>query len=96
QVLNQLALPWDRLFSAVEESSGADVALLVMEPDTLKGLVRIGGEAKHLDAALAFVKQLGAHPIFTRVALQNHQVQQQDPQKPVRFSLVAAWSEAQP
>lgn len=96
QVLRQLSLPWNALFKAVETSVGKDVALLALEPDTQKGTLRISGEAKHLDAVLGFVKQLGSREIFTSVFLQNHQMQQEDPQRPVRFSLLAVWKVAAP
>jgi hypothetical protein len=95
-VLRQLGLPWGDLFAAIETSAGANVALLAMEPDTRKGTVRITGEAKHLGDVLVFIKQLGSRPVFSRVFLQNHQTQQQDPQRPVRFSLIADWAEARP
>jgi hypothetical protein len=29
--------------------------------------------------------------VFGSVHLQNHQIRQDDPEKPVRFSLLAAW-----
>jgi Tfp pilus assembly protein PilN len=96
QVLRQLSLPWNALFNAVEASAGNDVALLALEPDAQKGTVRISGEAKRLDAVLGFVKHLGTHGVFTRVFLQNHQVQEQDPQRPVRFTLQAVWKVAAP
>ena len=90
-VLRQLRMPWNDLFRAVEDSAGKDVALLGLEPDTRNGTVKITGEAKHLDAVLDFVKELGSHEVFSSVFLQNHQVQQKDPQRPLRFSLLAAW-----
>ena len=96
QVLRQLSLPWNALFKAVETSAGNDVALLALQPDTQKGTVRISGEAKHLDAVLEFVRQLGAREVFASVFLQNHQLQQQDPQRPVRFTLLAVWKMATP
>ncbi len=91
QVLRQLSLPWNDLFKAVETSSGQSIALLSMEPDIKKGMVIISGEAKDLDALLNYVKQLSTHEVFDWVALQNHQIQQADPEKPLHFSLRADW-----
>lgn len=96
QVLRQLGLPWNALFKALETSAGDGVALLSMEPDTRKGTVSISGEAKDLDAMLDFIRRLGTRDVFTSVFLRNHQVQQQDPQRPVRFTLVAVWKGALP
>ena len=91
QVLRQLSLPWDALFKAVEASGGKDVALLSMEPDVGKGVVKISAEAKNFDAMLEYVRRLGKRDLFESVLLQEHQVQQNDPEKPIRFSLLAAW-----
>lgn len=95
-VLRQLSLPWDTLFRAVESAGGETVALLSMEPDIQKGTVRISGEAKNFDAMLEYVRQLGARDVFGSVHLQSHQIQQDDPQKPVRFSLLAVWKAGAP
>ena len=92
-VLNQITLPWDKLFQAVEWSSGKDVALLTIEPDAEKHVVKISGEAKNIAAVLNYVRHLSEQEIFNSVYLQSHQVQEQNPEKPVRFALVAAWRE---
>ncbi len=93
EVLRQLTLPWDELFSAVESAAGKDVALLAMEPNAARHVVKISGEAKDMAALLNYVTQLEAQGVFGPVYLQSHQVQQQDPDKPVRFSLLATWRE---
>jgi hypothetical protein len=93
-VLNQITLPWDKLFQAVEWSSGKDVALLTIEPDAEKHVVKISGEAKNIEAALHYVKHLSDQEIFNSVYLQSHQVQEQNPEKPVRFALIASWKDS--
>ena len=96
QVVRQLTLPWSALFNAVETSGGESIALLSMEPDMQKGTVKITGEAKDLNALLGYVKQLSTRKVFGNVFLQNHKIQQTDPQKPLHFSLLAYWKEAAP
>lgn len=91
EVLRQLTLPWDDLFQAVESSSGKEIALLALEPDTEKQVVVIRGEARDFAGLLNYVTQLERREVFGPVYLQSHQVQQDDPDKPVRFSLLADW-----
>lgn len=93
EVLNQISIPWDKLFQAVEWSSGRDVALLTIEPDAEQHVVKISGEGKNIQAVLGYVRHLSEQEIFTSVYLQSHQVQQQSPERPVRFALIAAWRE---
>jgi Tfp pilus assembly protein PilN len=89
QVLRQLSLPWNALFNAVETSGGQSIALLSMESDMQKGTLKISGEAKDLNALLTYVRKLSTREVFSGVFLQNHQIQQTDPEKPLRFSLLA-------
>lgn len=96
QVVRQLGLPWNALFNAVETSGGQSIALLSLEPDLHKGTVKISGEAKDLNALLNYVKLLSMREEFGSVMLQNHQIRQDDPEKPVRFSLLGHWKETAP
>jgi hypothetical protein len=96
QVVHQLSLPWDALFNAVETSSGQNIALLSLEPNPGKGTVTIRGEAKDLDALLDYAKQLSTRELFGGVMLQNHQIQQADPENPLRFSILAEWKGVAP
>ena len=96
QVVRQLALPWNTLFDAVESSGSKDIALLLLEPELQGGSVRIAGEARDFETLLAYVKELGTRPAFTRVLLQNHQYLRDVPEMPVRFTLLAQWKAGAP
>lgn len=92
-VILELGLPWKELFDAFESSQKKNVAVLAIEPDAQKGLVRISAEAKSLDSLPDYLAYLQKVPLFQDVMLLNHQIQDQDPQKPARFMLQAAWGE---
>ena len=92
EILLRLKLPWNDLFASVESASMPDVALLSIESDTEKGRVKISAEARDLQAMLGYLRFLGTQPTLAEVYLQSHQVQQQDPQRPVRFVLSADWT----
>lgn len=91
EVLQQLSLPWGKLFQAIESSSSKQAALLSMEPDAEKDVVKLTGEAKNIEEVLGYIKRLSAQDVFSSVYLQSHQIQQQDMEKPVRFELLATW-----
>lgn len=93
EVLRKLTMPWDKLFQAVESPDSENVTLLALAPDTEKQTVKINGEAKNFEALLHYITQLEGREEFGPVYLQSHQIQQQDPDKPVRFSLLAVWRE---
>ncbi|MBU1424265.1 MAG: hypothetical protein KKH12_14795 [Gammaproteobacteria bacterium] len=90
-IIFELNLPWKELFDAFEATQNTDIAILSIEPDAQKGLVRISGEAKALESLPAYLSYLQKVSLFQDVALLNHQIQEQDPQHPVRFMLQATW-----
>lgn len=92
-VLRSLSLPWAALFTAVESATDKEVALLGIEPEPERRQVRIIGEAKTYLAVLEYVRRLEDSAPLAGVHLQSHQVQAQDPERPVRFVLGAAWGE---
>lgn len=95
RVLRELGIPWGALFWAIEEAGGKDVTLLGLAPDAEKHVVKIAGEARNISAALAYLQRLQRVPALRDVHMQHHQVEEQDPDRPVRFTVFAAW-EAQP
>lgn len=93
ETVERLALPWTRLFAALEGAASDQVALLAIEPDTKSGTVKISGDSKDYLAALTYVLNLSRSDALSKVELVRHEVKQNDPQKPVSFSIQAAWNE---
>lgn len=90
--LLELGRPWPKLFTQLESAAGAEIALLAIRPDAAKGQVRIVGEARHLGDVLEYVHLLAITGGIADVVLEEHEVVDADPQKPVRFALSAHWS----
>jgi Tfp pilus assembly protein PilN len=90
-IILELNLPWKELFEAIESYRKEDVAVLTIEPDAQKSIVRINAEAKSLESMTGYLAYLQQLPLFRDVELMNHQVQEQDPQQPVRFMIQASW-----
>lgn len=91
-VIRQLALPWDRMFDAMEKATSRDVAVLTMEPDAGRGQLRASGEAKNIKAMLLYLDTLGNSGFLRHPVLVSHQVKVDDPQRPVQFTFVTSWS----
>lgn len=94
QAAGDIRRPWGELFAAVEAAQTDDVALLSFNPDAARGAVRITGEARRREAVLAYMDRLGQGRVLSNVVLVEDQVQQQDPERPVRFTLTADWRKA--
>ena len=91
--VERLGLPWTKLFAALEAAASDQVALLAIEPDPKTGTVKISGDSKDYLSALAYVLNLSQADALSHVQLVRHEVKQNDPQRPVAFSISAAWNE---
>lgn len=90
--IQRLAMPWDKLFRALESTASDKVALLAIEPEPKSGTVLISGEATDYRAILDYVSQLGRVENLERPHLVRHERHRDDPQQPVAFSIAASWS----
>lgn len=88
----QLNLPWRALQDAVAASTPAAVALLALEPDAKKRTLRISAEARTSDEMIDYVARLKREELFSDVVLTHHEINDQDPNRPIRFELDATWS----
>jgi len=91
----QLNLPWRALHDAVQAGTPSSIALLSLEPDARKSTLRITAEAKTSDDMIAYVEQLKNSEWFSGVLLARHEINEQDPNRPIRFQLDAQWRPAQ-
>ena len=90
----QLNLPWRALHDAVREATPPAVALLALEPDAKKRVLRITAEARGSDDMIAYVEALQKQAWFGAVTLVRHEIGEQDPNRPIRFQLDAQWGTA--
>jgi len=90
-VVAHLTGPWETLFKTLEAIDSPDVALLALTPDMQAHKIRIYAEARSFTAMLSYYSALEQTRAFGEVALVDHEIQQSDPQRPVRFSMTAAW-----
>lgn len=88
----QLNLPWRALRDAVGAATPPTIALLALEPDAHKQTLRVTAEARNSDEMFAYVEQLKAQELFSAVLLTRHEINDQDPNRPIRFQLDAVWS----
>jgi hypothetical protein len=93
-VERELGIPWTRLLAELEAAardSAANVALLRVEPDPGKQLVRITAEVRALPDALAYLKRLQKSAVLRNPMLESHERRKDDPEHPFRVKLSAEW-----
>lgn len=87
----QLNLPWRGLHDAIRAATPPSVALLALEPDARRRTLRITAEARGSEQMLAYVERMQRLDWFAGVVLTRHEINDQDPNRPIRFQLDAQW-----
>lgn len=89
EAAQRLAFSWQPIFDAVEKAARPEVSLLALQPDPARGTVQISAEARDADAMLAYWRALDADAGLAAVHIAQYQVQEREPQQPIRFVLQA-------
>jgi Tfp pilus assembly protein PilN len=88
----QLNLPWRDLLDAIEMATPANIALLAIEPDSKRQIIKGMAEAKNSSAMISYIERLKKQEFFEEVVLTKHEINDQDLNKPYRFQFEAQWT----
>jgi hypothetical protein len=91
-IIDQLTIPWEPLFSAVEAADGRGLGLLSMAPTARDRTLRLSGEARNLSELLAYVERVADQPPLNGVHLLGHNNVQRDGANVVAFTMAATWA----
>ena len=89
-VVRQLTVPWASLLQAIEQAAMRDVAILQLQPDAETRSLKLIAEARQREAMFEYLRRLGAARGLSEVHIVSHQVQRDDPQRPIQFSVQAS------
>ena len=92
KAIRQLNMPWAAIFSSLEKILGENVGLLALEPEAAGRTLRIDAEAKSSDDMIDFVRALRSEAAFVSARLVRHEINENDKNRPYRFSLEAQWA----
>ena len=93
-VERELTVPWSPLLAELESAShdSADkIAVLAVEPDAAKRVVKVTAEARTLSDALGYLERLQKSAVLRYPMLESHERRKDDPQHPIRVKLAAEW-----
>ena len=91
EVIDQLALPWEPLFHAIEAAATERVVLLGIAPDAKTGTVQITAETFDAQAMFEYLERLAGQGELSRVYLLQHQLEHTAVARPLRFTVAASW-----
>jgi hypothetical protein len=87
----QLNLPWRALQDAVASATPPTIALVALEPDARKQILKITAEARNADEMVGYVEQLKQEEFFLGAGIVRHEINTADPNRPLRFQVEALW-----
>lgn len=87
----RLNVPWRQLEDAIGAATPANIALLALDPDPKKQLLKITAEARNSDDMVGYVQVLKQQEFFAGAALVRHEIGEQDPNHPIRFQVEVQW-----
>lgn len=90
--LHQLVMPWEDILGAVESAANIDVAVLSLQQEPAQNSLKLTAEARDATAMLEYVRRLGEADRIESAVIENHRIDLQQPERPVRFSVSARYS----
>ncbi|MES2099750.1 MAG: PilN domain-containing protein [Pseudomonadota bacterium] len=90
-IIDQLTVPWDALFDAVEAADARGLGVLSLTPNAREHTVRLAGESRSMNELLAYLERLAAQPALGQAHLLGYSTAQRDGVELVSFSLAATW-----
>jgi Tfp pilus assembly protein PilN len=87
----RLNVPWRELEDAIGGATPAHIALLALDPDPKKQLLKITAEARNSDEMVGYVQALKQQEFFTGAALVRHEIGAQEANHPLRFQVEVQW-----
>jgi Tfp pilus assembly protein PilN len=90
-IVARLNLPWRDVFQAIEAATPSGIALLELAPDAERNALKGTAEAKNSDEMLAYIERLAQQRFFSAVQLTRHELNEQEPMRPIRFQFQAEW-----
>lgn len=91
EIVDRLNVGWDDLFAALEKAADKNMTLLAIQPDPVKGVVTLRGEARNLYAVLHYLQSLQDGGQLEEIDLVEHEIGTQNPEMPVRFAIRGHW-----
>ena len=82
---------WDSLFHDLEVAGDETVTLIGITSNLHE--VSISGEAKDIDAALAYLERLQTSNTLSRIHITEQEILKDHPRHPLRFTFVSNWPE---
>lgn len=95
-VVEQLNIPWSELLDGFESAVTGDVALLQIEPDARRRLLRAVAETRTHQQMLDYLARLREVAAFRQAMVSKQEINEKDVNRPLRFTFEVPLAGARP
>lgn len=96
EIAAQLRFSWQPAFEALANTRSSKIALVSLDAIQAKAQLKLVAEARQLSDVVAFLDALQQQNGVKRAELLQHELQKDNPQKPVRFTVLVELSPTGP
>lgn len=91
QVVDELAVPWDVLFGAIESADARGLGVMSLAPNARQRSLHLSGEARSVPDLLEYVDRLAGLKVLGQVRLEGYETVRRDGVDVVSFTVAATW-----
>lgn len=95
KAITQLNLPWREILVSFERLTPKNIALLSIEPNGAKHTIKGEAETKAPEAMINYMQVLHQSKTFATAHLLEHKINEQDPERPLRFTFEVTFDNAE-
>ena len=88
--IDELSLPWQNLFTALENMNNPNIRLASVEPNARQRKLKITASTTDILNMFRYIHDLSDQRVFNDILLMSHEYRPGQP-VPVRFTVEAAW-----
>jgi Tfp pilus assembly protein PilN len=90
--VDEILLPWNSLFKALESANHEGIQMLAIEPNPKSKLVRIKAIALDTESMMRYLNNLDAQKTLGKVHLVSHEVVEMNGQSAIELVVEAIWN----
>ena len=92
EVINQLNIPWNTLFTTLEQATSKDIYVMTVSPNLAQRSLNLQASATDIKAAIDFTQRLSVSGTLSQIHLIQEEPDQDRTQFPLNFLITATWN----
>ena len=92
EVVSQLNIPWNKLFTTLEQATSKDIYVMTVSPNVAQRSLNLQASATDIKATIDFTQRLSVNGTLSQIHLIQEEPDQDSKQFPLNFLITATWN----